>query len=72
MAEVGVARAGAHQREPVTRAAGQAPEDERAGHPPDRRPDSDYKGAAPMLADLPAAKVMLADRGYGAAWLRNA
>lgn len=33
---------------------------------------SDYKGARLMLADLPAAKVLIGDRGYDAAWLRNA
>jgi len=33
---------------------------------------SDYKGAALMLGDLPAAKVMLGDRGYDADWFRAA
>ena len=33
---------------------------------------SDYKGAALMLGVLPCAKAMLGDRGYDAAWFRNA
>lgn len=33
---------------------------------------SDYKGAQLMLDDLPAAKVLLGDRGYDAAWFRHA
>jgi len=32
---------------------------------------SDYKGAAKLLDDLPAAKHLLADRGYDADWFRN-
>ena len=33
---------------------------------------SDFTGAAGLLAVMPAAKVLLADRGYDADWLRNA
>ena len=33
---------------------------------------SDYTGAAALLASLPKAKVLLADRGYDADWFRNA
>ncbi len=33
---------------------------------------SDYKGAAQLLASLPPAKELLADRGYDASWYRNA
>lgn len=33
---------------------------------------SDYTGAAALLATLPPAKVLLADRGYDADWLRDA
>jgi transposase len=33
---------------------------------------SDYKGAALMMAALPPAKAMLADRGYDADWFRSA
>ncbi len=33
---------------------------------------SDYKGAALMMAALPPAKAILADRGYDADWFRNA
>ncbi len=33
---------------------------------------SDFKGAALMLDALPKAKVLLADRGYDAAWFRTA
>jgi transposase len=33
---------------------------------------SDYKGAAALLPALPAAKELLADRGYDADWFRNA
>ena len=33
---------------------------------------SDYKGAALLLNVLPAAKELLADRGYDADWFRNA
>lgn len=33
---------------------------------------SDYKGAALMLDAIPPAKVLLADRGYDADWLREA
>jgi transposase len=33
---------------------------------------SDFTGAAGLLAVLPAAKVLLADRGYDADWFRNA
>ena len=33
---------------------------------------SDYIGAAGLLAGMPKAKVLLADRGYDADWLRNA
>ncbi|MFC0500560.1 IS5 family transposase [Asaia krungthepensis] len=32
---------------------------------------SDYTGAAALLDDLPAAKWLLADRGYDADWFRN-
>jgi len=32
---------------------------------------SDYKGAEKLLADLPAAKHMLADRGYDTDWFRD-
>ena len=32
---------------------------------------SDYKGAALMMDALPAAKAMLADRGYDADWFRQ-
>ena len=32
---------------------------------------SDYTGARAFLSDLPAAKHMLADRGYDADWFRN-
>ena len=32
---------------------------------------SDYKGAALMIDALPAAKTMLADRGYDADWFRQ-
>ena len=31
---------------------------------------SDYKGAAILLDKLPAAKEMLADRGYDSDWFR--
>ena len=33
---------------------------------------SDYTGAAALLSSLPAAKVLLADRGYDADWFRDA
>jgi hypothetical protein len=33
---------------------------------------SDYTGAAALLATMPSAKVLLADRGYDADWLRDA
>lgn len=33
---------------------------------------SDYKGAAALLPELPAAKELLADRGYDANWFRRA
>ena len=33
---------------------------------------SDYKGAALMLPALPAAKELLADKGYDAVWFRQA
>lgn len=33
---------------------------------------SDYKGAALMLDAIPRAKVLIADRGYDADWLRQA
>ena len=33
---------------------------------------SDYKGAALMLAAIPKAKALLADRGYDADWFRQA
>ena len=33
---------------------------------------SDYKGAALMIDALPKSKVLLGDRGYDAAWFRNA
>ena len=33
---------------------------------------SDYNGAALMLPDLPKAKMLLADKGYDANWLRQA
>ena len=33
---------------------------------------SDYTGAAALLADLPEAQWLLADRGYGADWFRKA
>lgn len=33
---------------------------------------SDYKGAALMIEALPAAKVLLADKGYDANWFRQA
>ena len=33
---------------------------------------SDYKGVAILLASLPEAKELLADRGYDAVWFRNA
>ena len=33
---------------------------------------SDYKGASELLEDLPAAKELLADRGYDANWFREA
>jgi len=33
---------------------------------------SDYKGAALMIDALPAAKVLLADKGYDANWFRDA
>ncbi len=33
---------------------------------------SDYTGAAALLDDLPKAQWMLADRGYDAAWFRDA
>lgn len=33
---------------------------------------SDYKGAALLLPGLPAAKELLADRGYDADWFREA
>jgi len=32
---------------------------------------SDYKGAEKLLDDLPAAKHLLADRGYDADWFRD-
>ncbi len=32
---------------------------------------SDYKGARKLLADLPAAKHLLADRGHDADWFRD-
>ena len=32
---------------------------------------SDYTGAAALLSVMPQAKVLLADRGYDADWLRN-
>ena len=33
---------------------------------------SDFQGAAMMMTALPRAKVLLADRGYDAKWLREA
>jgi transposase len=33
---------------------------------------SDYKGAAMMIDSLPKAKTMLGDKGYDAAWFRQA
>jgi len=33
---------------------------------------SDYKGARLIIDDLPAAKQLLADRGYDADWFRDA
>lgn len=33
---------------------------------------SDYTGAAALLPSLPAAKILLADRGYDADWFRDA
>lgn len=33
---------------------------------------SDYTGARALLSDLPAAKHLLADRGYDADWFRSA
>jgi transposase len=33
---------------------------------------SDYTGAAALLSSLPAANVLLADRGYDADWFRDA
>jgi len=33
---------------------------------------SDYKGAEALIDHLPKAKVLLADRGYDATWLRQA
>jgi transposase len=33
---------------------------------------SDYVGARALLSSLPNAKVLLADRGYGADWFREA
>lgn len=33
---------------------------------------SDYKGAAVLLASLPPARELLADKGYDADWFRNA
>lgn len=33
---------------------------------------SDYIGAAALLSELPAAKALLADKGYDADWLRDA
>ena len=33
---------------------------------------SDYTGAAALLGSLPAAKWMIADRGYDAGWFRDA
>jgi len=33
---------------------------------------SEYKGAAQLLHALPDAEALLADRGYDAAWFRNA
>lgn len=33
---------------------------------------SDFTGAAGLLSTLPAAKALLADRGYDADWFRNA
>jgi len=33
---------------------------------------SDYRGAATMLSALPPARVLIADRGYDAGWLRQA
>jgi putative transposase len=33
---------------------------------------SDYKGAATLLKSIPKADTLLADRGYDAAWFRNA
>jgi transposase len=33
---------------------------------------SDYKGAATMLPAMPAAPVLIADRGYDADWFRQA
>jgi len=32
---------------------------------------SDYKGAGKLIDDLPAAKHLLADRGYDADWFRD-
>jgi len=32
---------------------------------------SDYKGARKLLSDFPAAKHLLADRGYDADWFRD-
>ena len=32
---------------------------------------SDYIGARALLASLPTAKTLLADRGYDAEWFRN-
>lgn len=33
---------------------------------------SDYIGARALLSSLPAARILLADRGYDADWFRNA
>ena len=33
---------------------------------------SDFTGAAALLATMPRARVLLADRGYDADWFRNA
>lgn len=32
---------------------------------------SDYKGAEKLLGDFPAAKYLLADKGYDADWFRE-
>lgn len=40
--------------------------------PSDRRSGDDYKGAVVLLASLPQARELLADRGYDADWFRAA